>query len=247
MGHLDDLIQRIEALKERIDERRPLTGTERQQLREYYRIGLTYASNALEGNALTESETKVVLEDGITIGGKPLRDHFEAAGHSDAYDFMHQLVEKEDIVEDDILRMHDLFYHRIDSDNAGKYRDVKVWITGSAFTPPGPLEIPNRMKRFISELPDMRQKMHPVLYAASVHLKLVRIHPFIDGNGRIARLLMNLELMKCGYPVAIIPPIRRVEYFQSLESANRNDVTPFNELIAWVVLEAQKEYLRLLG
>ncbi len=118
MGHLDDLIQRIEALKERIDERRPLTGTERQQLREYYRIALTYASNALEGNTLTESETKVVLEDGITIGGKPLRDHFEAAGHSDAYDFMHQLVEKEDIVEDDILRMHDLFYHRIDSDNA---------------------------------------------------------------------------------------------------------------------------------
>jgi Fic family protein len=247
MTHLNELLDRIDALKEKLDARRPLTGTERHQLREYYRIGLTYASNALEGNTLNEIETRVVLEDGITIGGKPLKDHLEAAGHSDAYDFMYQLVKNEDIVEADILRMHHLFYHRIDEAHAGKYRGVKVLITGSAFTLPRPGEIPDRMKHFIDELPEMRHNIHPVLYAASVHLKFVQIHPFIDGNGRIARLLMNLELLKRGYPVAIIPPMIRADYFQAIESGNKNDGIPFKELIAGVVLEAQKEYMRLLA
>ncbi len=177
MTHLNELLDRIDALKEKVDARRPLTGTERHQLKEYYRIGLTYASNALEGNTLNESETKVVLEDGITIGGRPLKDHLEAAGHSDAYDFMHQLVKNEDIVEADILRMHHLFYHRIDEAHAGKYRDVKVFITGSAFTPPRPGEIPDRMKHFIDELREMRHNIHPVLCAASVHLKLFKYIP----------------------------------------------------------------------
>lgn len=232
-------------LQEKIQAHRPLDAYEVKQLKEYYRIGLTWSSNALEGNSLTESETKVVLEDGITIGGKPLKDHFEAVGHSEAFDLLYKLACSQEITEEDILGLHRLFYYRIHAESAGKYRDRNVIITGTDFTPPPPTEIPRAMQEFVNSIPSL-SRMHPVEYAAMLHLNLVTIHPFIDGNGRTARLLMNLALLQAGYPITIIPPIIRGDYISALRDSNKGDNQPFVNFISCCVWESQKEYLRLL-
>ena len=232
-------------LQEKIRAHRPLDAYEVKQLKEYYRIGLTFTSNALEGNSLTESETKVVLEDGITIGGKPLKDHFEAIGHSEAFDLLYKLAQNHDITEDDILGLHRLFYYRIDADTAGTYRERNVIITGTDFTPPAPAAVPLAMQEFFGNLPSLR-KLHPVEYAAMLHLHFVNIHPFIDGNGRTARLLMNLALLQAGYPITIIPPIIRGDYISALRDSNKGDNQPFINFISCCVWESQREYLRLL-
>ncbi len=232
-------------LQEMIRAHRPLDAYEIKQLKEYYRIGLTYSSNALEGNSLTESETKVVLEDGITIGGKPLKDHFEAIGHSDAFDLLYNLADSQEITENDILGLHRLFYYRIDTESAGKYRERNVIITGTDFTPPTPTEIPHAMQEFIGSMPSLRQ-LHPVEYAALLHLKLATIHPFIDGNGRTARLLMNLALLQAGFTITIIPPIIRGDYISALRDSNKGNDQPFISFISCCIWESQKEYLRLL-
>ena len=231
--------------QEKIRAYRPLDSYEMKQLKEYFRIGLTYSSNAIEGNSLTESETKVVLEDGITIGGKPLKDHFEAIGHSEAFDLLYKLADSQDISADDILGLHRLFYYRIDAEAAGKYRERNVIITGTDFTPPSPAEVPPAMQEFLGNLPSLRQ-LHPVEYAAMLHLNLVTIHPFIDGNGRTARLLMNLALLQAGYPITIIPPIIRGDYLSALRDSNKGDNKPFINFITCCVWESQKDYLRLL-
>lgn len=232
-------------LQEKIRAHRPLDAYEMKQLKEYFRIGLTYTSNALEGNSLTETETKVVLEDGITIGGKPLKDHFEAVGHSEAFDLLYRLAEHQDITEDGILALHRLFYYRIDSQSAGKYRERNVIITGTDFNPPAPADVPPAMQEFLRKLPSLRQ-LHVVEYAAMLHLNLVTIHPFIDGSGRAARLLMNLALLQAGYPITIIPPIIRADYISALRESNKGDDRPFINFISCCAWESQKEYLRLL-
>lgn len=232
-------------LQKKIRAHRPFDSYEVKQLKEYFRIGLTYTSNALEGNSLTESETKVVLEDGITIGGKPLKDHFEAIGHSEAFDLLYKLADNQDITEDDILGLHRLFYYRINTETAGKYRERNVIISGTDFAPPAPAAVPLAMQEFLGNLPSLRQ-LHPVEYAAKLHLDLVTIHPFVDGNGRTARLLMNLALLQAGYPITIIPPIIRGDYIAALRGSNKGDNNPFVNLISCCVWESQKEYLRLL-
>jgi Fic family protein len=236
----------IDKLQEQITAHRPLDSYELKQLKEYYRIGLTYSSNALEGNSLTESETKVVLEDGITIGGKPLKDHFEAIGHSDAFDLLYRLSGNAEIREDDILGLHRLFYLRIDAGAAGKYRDKNVIITGTDFEPPSPSEVPRLMLNFIEELPSLKRQ-HPVEYAATLHIRLATIHPFVDGNGRTARLLMNLALLQAGYPITIIPPLLRGDYIVGIREANKGICQPFVDFISTCVWESQREYMRLLG
>ena len=242
-----DKLQRIDALKNKIDKFRPLNPPLRKQLREYFRIGFTYTSNALEGNSLTEIETKIVIEDGITIGGKSLRDHYEAIGHSEAYDLLFTMAKRKEITEAQIKELHRVFYYRIDPKQAGKYRKQKVFISGSAFIPPSPKIIPIKMKELIVRLPDLRARLHPVEYAAVLHRELATIHPFIDGNGRTARLLMNLALLQSGYPIAVIPPILRRKYIEALEKSHRQDDRPFLDLIISVCYESAKDYLRLLA
>lgn len=127
------LYERIDRYKAAIDELRPFEGDLLGQIKSYYRIGLTWSSNALEGNTLTESETKILLEDGLTVGGKPLRDTFEALGHAQAYDFMFTLLGRREITEEDALTMHRMFYKDIDGEAAGRYRDRPVIITGSKY------------------------------------------------------------------------------------------------------------------
>lgn len=239
-----DILTRIDENKAKIDAYRPMQEPLLSQLRAYYRIGLTWTSNALEGNSLTESETKVVLEDGLTVAGKPLRDYYEATGHAKAYDVMWELIDpSKPISEEDVCRLHRLFYAQVDEANAGVYRKQRVFITGSRFTPPPPDKVPVEMAAFVEWM--SHADLHPVTLAAEVHRRFVFIHPFIDGNGRVARLLMNLCLLRHGYTLAIVPPVLRVEYIQLLEKAH-TDAEAFHVFIAERVLETQKDILRML-
>jgi Fic family protein len=240
-----EILSEIDKLQKEINSLRPLPASALKQLKEYYRVGLTYSSNAIEGNSLTETETKVVLEDGITIGGKPIKDYYEALGHSEAYDYIYQLASDKNFTENDIRKLHKLFYRRIDETKAGKYRREKVFISGSKYPLPGPEKVPELMRHLISKAKETEKKTHPVEYSAIVHKELVFIHPFIDGNGRVARLLMNLILLQKGYCIAIIPPILRRDYINALEKAHANK-KDFNGFIAKAVRESQKDYLRLL-
>lgn len=241
----DNKIKKIDDLQKEINQYRPLNRNILKQLKNYYKVGLTYSSNALEGNSLTETETKIILEDGITIGGKPLKDHYEAIGHSEAYDFLYKLAKTKNIKEKDILKLHKLFYYRINPKKAGKYRKEKVIISGSKYNLPGPEKIPALMNKFINCLEEYKKTRHPVEYSALIHKEFVFIHPFVDGNGRIARLLMNLVLLQFNYVIAIIPPILRNEYINCLEKAHTDD-KDFINFIADRINETQKDYLRLL-
>lgn len=242
----EDLFSEIDKFQNKINALRPLPKVSLKQLRDYFKVGLTYASNALEGNSLTETETKIVLEDGLTIGGKPLRDCNEALGHGEAFDWMWEFAKKkESIGEEAVLKLHEFFYHRIDKNEAGKYRKVKVFISGSKATFPDPKDVPDRMKKFVKSLPALEKKIHPVEFSALVHKEFVFIHPFIDGNGRVARLLMNLALLQKSYVIAIIPPILRGEYIAKLEKAHVTD-KDFVIFIGERIRETQKDYLRLI-
>jgi Fic family protein len=240
------LLLKIDAIKAEVDQHRPLDLHAQKELKEYFRIGLTYTSNALEGNSLTETETKIIIEDGITIGGKTLREHFEAVGHSDAYTFMLRLAANNTITEQEILELHKLFYARIDATNAGAYRTQPVYISGTDVVLPPPSKVPKLMQEFANNITQLQKEYHPVEYAALLHLKLVQIHPFIDGNGRTARLLMNLALLQAGYFVAIIPPIIRREYHASIRASSNKDTSPFISFITQMVYESGKDYQRMI-
>jgi Fic family protein len=224
---------------------RPIPKDTLKSLREFYRVGLTYTSNALEGNSLTETETKVVIEDGLTINGKPLRDVYEAVGHAKAYDHIHKLAKNKTLEESDILMLHRLFYQQIDADKAGIYRKVPVVISGSRYPVTPHLKIRAEMKKFVAWFNKNESRMNPVEFAAQVHKKFVFIHPFVDGNGRVARLLMNLALLRGEYTIALIPAIRRMEYVSALEAAHIDDKV-FVGFIADCVVATQTDLLRLL-
>lgn len=240
-GETDLLMQKMEFL-------RPIEKPLLRQIKEYFRIGLTYSSNAIEGNTLTETETKVVLEDGLTIAGKPLKDHYEVSGHSEAFDKVWDLAKKQSITEKDILNIHKLFYYRIDKANAGHYRKVPVIITGTDFVPPLASKVPTQMKKFAEKISKIKKKHHPIEAAALLHLELVNIHPFVDGNGRTARLLMNLALFQAGYNITIIPPVLRADYIAFIKQAQtgKKDVSAFINFISEMVYESAKDYYRLL-
>lgn len=247
---LKDILQRIDANLQSIREHRPLTAAEVKELDAYYKIGTTYSSNALEGNSLTLTETKVLLEDGITVGGKPVKDCYEATGHAKAYDFMLSVARSDNLMFTEVIirKLHKLFYSGIDSDQAGTYRTHQVFITGTEYVPPTSEEVPQLMKNFVAELNVKKENLHPVLLAAFAHRRLVDIHPFVDGNGRTARLLMNLVLVNKDYCVVSIPPVWRTEYISALVAAQRKSNPtdePFNTLIAECELEAQRDYGRM--
>lgn len=240
-----DLYRQLDLYQAAINERRPFSGELLNQIRDYYRIGLTWSSNALEGNTLTESETKVLIEDGLTVGGKSLIYTFEALGHAKAYDFMFTLLHNETLSEPEILTMHRLFYYGVEQACAGKYRTIEVVITGSKYPVTEPERIPTEMVELLSWAAHERELLHPVIFAAQMHKRLVFIHPFKDGNGRIARLVMNAALIQKGFMPAVIPPVLRHEYIELLEKSHRND-KPFERFIAERVFESQKEIMRLL-
>ena len=242
---INEILTKIDKNQILITQARPFEGALLEQIRDFYRIGLTYTSNALEGNTLTESETKVLLEDGLTAGGKPLRHTFEALGHAEAYDFLFTLLGSRQIDKTAIITMHWLFYQNIDRAAAGVFRLSPVIITGSRYAVTEAEVIPAEMEALILWANESRHQYHPVEFAAQLHKRFVFIHPFIDGNGRVARLLMNAALIQDGFLPVIIPPVLRAEYIGFLEKAHVDD-SNFIEFIAERTWESQRDMMRML-
>ena len=211
---------RLTEKKNQLDRFRPLPSALVNNLEDWFRVELTYTSNALEGNTLTRRETALVVEKGLTVGGKLLSEHLEAANHAQALDWVSAQIDRtpSDFNERDLLHIHSFILKGIDDANAGYYRSVPVRIAGSPVILPNHRKVPDLMTAFMKWLRTERN-LHPALLAADVHYKLVTIHPFTDGNGRTARLLMNLLLLMAGYPAAIIRKRDRLAYIASLEKA----------------------------
>lgn len=239
---MKNLWNQCDKLKAELDGLRPIETKYLGQIKKFWQVGLAYSSNALEGNTLTETETKVILEDGITIGGKSVREHMEALGHKDALSFLFEIYEN-GYSEQVICELHRLFYFRIDSISAGKYRTANVIITGTDYLPPNFETVGELMAGFGSKI---SKKVHPLEHAAKAHEELVNIHPFIDGNGRTARLLLNLILLQSGFPVVVIPPIYRARYIDAARAGNRGNSRPFLEFLAQVTEQGLTDYLRML-
>ena len=198
------MFETIDDLKKKLDQHRPLSPSIVKNLQEDLIVRWTYHSNAIEGNTLTLLETKVVLE-GITVGGKALREHFEAINHRNAIYYVEDIIRKEEpFSEWQIRNIHQLILKNIDDDNAGRYRQQNVLISGATSTPPDYTLLNDKMAQLVDWYSNDAHKFHPIERAAKVHADFVGIHPFIDGNGRTSRLLMNLKLLKSGYPPCVI-------------------------------------------
>ncbi len=235
-------------MKEKLDALRPLPSYTVQSIRDKLLLDWTYNSNAIEGNTLTLIETKVVLE-GITIGGKRLSEHLEVINHKDAIIYVEEIVKnEEDLTEWQIKNIHRLVLKGIDDANAGQYRKQNVIISGAKHIPPDYLVSNDEMNRFIEwyTSKDARE-MHPIERAARVHGDFVKIHPFIDGNGRTARLLLNFELMKSGYPPIVIQNEERMKYYAALDKAHTTgDYGDFISMVEKEVENSLNIYLNLI-
>ncbi|WP_163580890.1 Fic family protein [Gracilibacillus saliphilus] len=245
-----DKFQRIDQLKKDLDQERPLPPEVVQNLKDVYKVEWTYHSNAIEGNTLTLMETKLVLEEGLTIGGKHLREHFEAVNHAEAIDYIEEKVITQSHLDESILKkIHAIILKNIDDKNAGVYRSINVRISGSEHTPPHFLQVDHEMRNLFEWYNQAKSKLHPVKLAALFHFKFVYIPPFVDGNGRTARLLMNLLLMEAGYPPAIIKAEndQRLNYYKTLELASmQQNVDPFVSLIAECVENSLQQYINAI-
>lgn len=214
------MFKEIDKKKLVLDKKRPFPQYTLKSIREKLLLEWTYNSNAIEGNTLTLMETKVVLE-GITVGGKTLKEHLETLNHREAIFYVEDIVKnEEELTEWQIKNIHSLILKGIDDKYAGIYRDQKVLISGAEHIPPNPFLIKDEMESFIHWYNKVGQKLHPIERASMVHIIFVGIHPFIDGNGRTSRLLLNLELMKSGYPPIIIKKENRLKYYNALDKAH---------------------------
>lgn len=237
-----ELFAEVDALKTELDKRRPLTQGELQRLREEFLIEYTYNSNAIEGNTLTLQETALVLE-GVTIDKKPLKDHLEAVGHRDAFLYVQDLVkDKVPFSESIIKQIHTLVLMDRPEDR-GVYRRIPVRIMGAYHVPSDPILVPEQMENLIAEFAG-NKKLHPIERAALFHLKFEGIHPFVDGNGRTGRLILNLMLMQLGYPPINVKYSDRKRYYEAFDSYYRdNDKSIFIYLIGELLKEQLSMYL----
>lgn len=233
-------------LKAELDGLRPFPQGSLRSLQEKLALEWTFHSNAIEGNTLTLRETKIVLE-GITVGGKTLREHFEAINHSHAIEYVRDIASRQEpFSEWQIKSLHSLVLKNVDDSNAGRYRNEGVVIAGASFTPPEPLHLVEEMENLVKWY-DASRAHHPILVAAELHTRFVKIHPFIDGNGRTARLLMNLELMKNGHLPAVIRKDDRLKYYDSLDEACvTGDFTQFQSMVAAASCRSSLAYLSIL-
>lgn len=250
MTYLDKKIKnRIDNKLKILNSYRPLPESALRKIREQFEIEMTYNSNAIEGNSLTLKETYLVINEGITIKGKPLKDHLEARSHKEALDYLYELVskEKKDTISERLIRLfHQIVMQNIDKEWAGRYRNSLVIIGGTDYKPPEAIEVPKLVEELVSWLRRNKNKFHPVEFATILHYKLAAIHPFFDGNGRTARLLMNVVLMQSGYPLAIILKNDRKRYYNVLSKADKGDLIPFTRFIAQAVESSLDIYLKIL-
>jgi len=237
--------ERIIAKKLELDTNRPLSEEVIKRLHQNMEIEYTYNSNAIEGNTLTRRETQLVIREGMTIGGKSLGEHLEARNHPMAIEYIENLANCDHICEANILKAHELIFSGI-LENAGNYRNAQVYIEGSDYTPPPAFEVPLLMKELLEWLDENPQELRPIEIAAVFHYKLVSIHPFDDGNGRIGRLLMNLLLIRHGYPLTIIRHIDRRRYYDTLRKADHGDLKPFVNFVARCAEQSLDLYLNAI-
>lgn len=241
------LLNQIDQLKTWLDGFRPLPAAVVAELRQRYTVRFTYHSNALEGNTLTQSETELVLTTGITVGGKTLQEHLEVIGHRDAIAYIETLGQQTTpISEWEIRQIHSLILRTIAPEEAGNYRTLDVQAAGTGYIYPPHYFLSDLMADFIVWLnSEVVETLHPVLYAAQAHYRFVSIHPFRDGNGRVGRLLMNLLLLRAGYPIVIISTQNRQQYIEGLVQGQQLDNwRAFNEL---VVAETRGSLIEMLG
>lgn len=242
----DNYFNEVDRLKRELDNKRPISKETLRSLEESINLEWTYNSNGIEGNTLTLRETQVVLE-GITVGGKSIKEHLEAINHEKAILYLNDLVKEDNpITEWNIKGIHQLVLKDIDDENAGRYRRENVTIKGATHIPPDYFKVPELMEKLVLNYNNWND-FHPIIQAALLHGELVKIHPFIDGNGRTSRLLMNLDLMNHGFNPVIIKKEDRLEYYETLDKAHTNsDYTDFIKLITKLEIEILKKYLELL-
>jgi fido (protein-threonine AMPylation protein)/transcriptional regulator with XRE-family HTH domain len=242
-------LHEIDSLKEAWQSKKPLNATQLQKMKEYFHIAYTFESNRIEGNTLTLQETHLVVNEGITISGKSMREHLEAVNHAEAIDYLEALVQDElDFSPRALSELNYLILKGIDKVNAGKYRTVPVMISGSEHRPPQPYLLDKLMEEYFQHYDAQKKILHPVILAAEMHERLVRIHPFIDGNGRSSRLVMNLILLKHGYTLANLKGDldSRLKYYKALEAVQvDNNPEVFYHLVADVVKESLTNHLEL--
>lgn len=236
----------MDKLKKELDSKRPISKETLRSLEESINLEWTYNSNGIEGNTLTLRETQIVLEE-ITVGGKSIREHLEAINHEKAILYLNDLVkENNPITERNIKSIHQLVLKDIDDENAGRYRRENVTIKGAIHIPPDYLKVPELMGKLVLNYENCND-FHPIIKAALLHGELIKIHPFIDGNGRTSRLLMNLDLMNHGYNPVIIKKEDRLEYYEALDKAHTTgDYTDFVKLITKLEIVMLRKYLELL-
>lgn len=243
------VIKRLSEKHKRLQSARPLSPTIVAKLRERFMLEMTYNSNAIEGNTLTLKETYLILSEGITIKGKSLKEHLEAKNHHEALEFIFEQVEHDSqhtISEHLIRELQSLVIGSIDRSIAGTYRDVEVAITASSHQPPLATEVSGKMADLIKWFRIEQLKLNPIELAAILHHKLVNIHPFADGNGRTARLLMNIILLQAGYPLVIILKNDRRKYYDTLALADAGNINPFIIFIARAVERSLDLYLETI-
>ncbi len=230
---------------------KPLEATALAKMQEHFRLAYTHESNKIEGNTLTLQDTFLVIKEGLTISGKTMTEHLEAINHSDAIDFIDDIVSRKEVLSSrTINEIHSLILRGIDSPNAGRYRQVPVMINGSAHKPPQPFLIDKYMEDYYHFYELNKDAMHPILLAAEMHERLVTIHPYIDGNGRTSRLIMNLILLRHGYTIANLKGdnISKLKYYRALNKVQTDhDSTEFYHLILDAVIESLEAHIGLAG
>ena len=245
---LKQLLTQIDTLNSQLQQYRHLQSS---KVSKAFELEYTYESNRIEGNTLTLQETALVVEKGLTIGGKTMQEHLEAINHTFAIDYVKELVtDKTPFTETTLLNIHKLILQGVDNPNAGTYRKLQVLISGAKHIPPQPYLVPKQMESLFIWYNQHKATLHPVILSAELHERLVTIHPFIDGNGRTSRLLMNLILLQHGYPIAILKgdAASRLQYYAALETAQTdNNNQPFLLLIATNVKDTLERILKVLG
>lgn len=216
-----------------------------QTFEQAFEIEYTHNSTAIEGNTLTLMETKVLLEDGISIGGKHLRELYEAVNHRNAYRYVKQCIEQRLPLDEKIVKdIHAMLMDHIFT--GGIYRNVDVYISGAQHTPPSSMQMYQQIKNFYVDLTWKGKELNQIELAAWTHAEFVRIHPFLDGNGRTSRLLMNYQLLANGFPAVSIAKENRLKYFNTLETyAVEGNLAPFADMIAQLVEQQLDRYLKM--
>jgi len=239
----------IDSLVSELKNKCPLTPAEIKRLRNEFLIEHTYDSNAIEGNTLTLRETALILQEGITIAEKPLKDHLDVIGYKDAFEYIISLVnEKSELTESVTKQIHSLVLMN-DASNRGIYRSLPVRILGATHEPPQPYIVPIQMEELLADYKGMRANLHIIDAVSIFHLRFEGIHPFIDGNGRTGRLILNLELMKNGLLPVNIKFTNRREYYDCFDAyySERKDFAPMSKLISAYEEQELRHYLSILN